>query len=128
MTARLSADEIAAIRERHYATSNLPAWCACGELWPCGAGRLAAALSSAYAAEQRVRDLHHENDGDDVPVLCYECGGVWPCDTVRALDADTTGGTPAEPPCATGDHEIVEVCIYCRRDAYDIYRTTGGTP
>lgn len=25
---------------------------------------------------------HHANDGDDVPILCFECGQNWPCGTV----------------------------------------------
>lgn len=27
-------------------------------------------------------DGHRANDGDDVPIMCYECGENWPCRTV----------------------------------------------
>lgn len=27
-------------------------------------------------------DGHRANDGDDVPILCYECGDVYPCSVI----------------------------------------------
>lgn len=51
-----------------------------------------ARMVSAEAAVERVRTLHIKRTG-----LCPECMVIWPCPTIRALDAAGTPATP-EPP------------------------------
>ena len=45
-------------------------------------------LKQAQAAIQRVRELHYNTATHHPSGCCSECGGTYPCPTVRALDGD----------------------------------------
>ena len=37
-----------------------------------------------YVAIKRVRELHNSSGSE----YCHECGYIYPCDTIKALDGD----------------------------------------
>ena len=43
----------------------------------------------AEATIQRVRELHYNTATHHPSGCCSECGGTYPCPTVRALDGDS---------------------------------------
>lgn len=47
---------------------------------------MVADLEEAQAAIQRVRELHYNTATHHPSGCCSECGGTYPCPTVRALD------------------------------------------
>lgn len=43
----------------------------------------------AEAAIQRVRELHHNCATHHPAGCCHQCGGTYPCQTIRALEGDS---------------------------------------
>lgn len=44
------------------------------------------ALTKAMRALEQVREVHHWIRKIDGSESCSNCGGVWPCDTIKAIN------------------------------------------